>query len=130
MVTSLPNEQVNIGDVLRLALPLKTEVIGGARTTRRSINWATVVTDWSDLAAQVFPNDLVLLPPKLQGKLGKDELVIKFQELADLDAVGVILFEDISEDLRDPGLFSEMSLLIVPPGQTVRDTPGNHGPPG
>jgi purine catabolism regulator len=122
MTTNLPNEQINIGDVLRLALPLKTEVIGGARTTRRSVNWATVVTDWSDLAAQVFPGDLVLVPPHLQGKLPKVELVEKFQELANLDAVGVILFEDISVDLSEPGLFTEMSILIVPPGETVRDT--------
>ena len=122
MTTSLPNERVNIGDVLRLALPLKTEVIGGARTARRGINWATVLTDWSDLEAQVFQDDLVLVSPHLQEELTKPKLGEKFQELAELDAVGVILFQDIPENFRDPGLFPEMSLLIIPPGQTVRDT--------
>jgi purine catabolism regulator len=122
MTTSLPNEQVNIGDVLRLALPLSTEVVGGAQTARRGINWAIVLTDWSNLAAHVFPEDLVLVPPHLQENLSKSELVSKLKELAKLNAVGVVLFQSIPENLRDPGLFPEMSLLIVPPGETVRDT--------
>ncbi len=66
MITKLPNEQVNIGDILRLVLPLNTDVIGGARSTRRGINWATVLTSWSDLSSQVVPGDLVLIPPHLQ----------------------------------------------------------------
>jgi purine catabolism regulator len=122
MTTSLPNEQVNIGDVLRLALPLSTEVIGSAQTARRGINWAIVLTDWSNLAAHVFPGDLVLIPPHLQEKLTKTELVNQFKELAKLDASSLVLFQTIPENLRDPGLFPEMSLLIVPPGETVRDT--------
>jgi purine catabolism regulator len=122
MVTSLPNEQINVGDVLRLALPLNTEVIGDAETARRGLNWATVLSDWSDLAVHIIPGDLVLIPPQLQKKVSRTELSQKLKELAKLNAVGVILFEDIPDNIRDPGLFPEMSLLIVPPGETIRET--------
>lgn len=121
MATGLPNENVNIGDVLRLALPLQTDVIGGVRTAQRGINWATVLTGWSDLAAQVFPGDLVLVPPHLQTHVAPADLGEKLQALAGLNALGVIFFKDIPDSVRDPGSFAEISLLIVPPDLTVRD---------
>ncbi len=121
MITDLPNEQVNLGDVLRLALPLNTEVIGGARNTRRGINWAAVLAGWSDLAPQVLTGDLVLVPPHLQMRLTTADLKEKLQALAELNAVGVILFREISDDLRDPDLYGDMSLLVVPDDRTVRE---------
>jgi purine catabolism regulator len=121
MITTLPNEQVNIGDILRLALPLNTDVIGGARSTRRGINWATVLTSWSDLSSQVVPGDLVLIPPHLQSQETPADLGDKLQVLVKLNAAGAILFNDIPDSLRDPGSFAEMSLLIVPSNLTVRN---------
>lgn len=122
MTTSIPDEQVNLGDVLRLALPLSTDVIGGARAARRSINWATILTSWSDLAAQVFPSDIVLIPPNLQEQVTPSDLADHLQSLATLGAVGAILFDDIPKSLRDSDFNADMSLLIVPADLSVRYT--------
>ena len=121
MITDVPNEQVNLGDVLRLALPLKTDVIGGARNTRRGINWAVVLAGWSDLGPQVLPGDLVLVPPHLQAGLNTADLREKLESVAALNAVGAILFQEVAESLRDPELYGDMSLLIVPDDRTVRE---------
>lgn len=121
MTTTLPNEEVNIGDILRLALPLKTTVIGGAKRARRVINWAVILTSWSDLNSQVYAGDLVLIPSALQAQLSPTELGQKLQALAELDTAGALLFDDIPDALRDAPFFADLSLLIVPPDLTVRD---------
>ena len=121
MITSLPNDEVNIGDVLRLALPLKTTVYGGAKRTRRGINWAVILTTWSDLESQLVAGDLVLIPPALQTQLAPADLGPKLQALAGLNTAGAILFSDIPDLLREAPYFTDLSLLIVPSDLTVRD---------
>ncbi len=121
MKTSQLNE-VYIGDVLRLALPLNTNVIGGASSARRGIYWVMVLTSWDKLSSQVQSSDLVLVPPHLQEQLTVAELTEKLMALAELGVVSVALFQKVRENLLDPALFSQMSLLIVPASETVRAT--------
>ncbi|MFN2136594.1 MAG: helix-turn-helix domain-containing protein, partial [Candidatus Promineifilaceae bacterium] len=115
------SDEINIGDVLRLSLPLATSVIGGARSARRGIHWVIVLTTWEELAEQVQAGDLVIVPPHLQGLISPSELSARLQELAERDAVGVLLFEDLPPELHDPELFQDMSLLIIPDTTTVRE---------
>ncbi len=120
-MTNIPDNAVTIGDILRLALPLDTEVIGGARRTRRDISWAVVLTNWVDLKSQVAAGDLVLIPPQLLAQIPPQELREGLQALAKLGVVGSLLFDDIAQDLKDPSLYKNMSLLIVPSHLTVRE---------
>lgn len=55
--------EINIGDVLRLALPIDATLIGGGVEARRYVNWIAILTTWEDFESQVEPNDLVIIPP-------------------------------------------------------------------
>ena len=123
MSANQPNE-VYIGDVLRIALPLDTSVIGGADAARRGIRWATILTSWADLPSQLVTDDLVLVPSHLLETLSLPELVDCLVKLSDQGAAGVVLFGAVDDGLRDADteLFERMSLLIVPDRITVRDT--------
>ena len=121
MTTSQPNEEVNIGDVLRLALPLDTTVIGGARAARRGIQWAVVLSGWSELPSQVVGGDLVLIPPHLQSQLAPASLAGKVEDLAALDVVGLLFFRNVPETFHDSEMFRNISILIVPEIMTVRE---------
>jgi purine catabolism regulator len=120
MNANQPNE-VYIGDVLRIALPLDTTVIGGSGAARRGIRWAIVLTSRADLSNQVVADDLVLVPSHLQDQLSPVELKEMLAELADLEVAGVALFGDPDWDSSDPELLEEMSLLIVPDRVSVRN---------
>jgi len=38
--------EINIGDVLRLALPIDATLIGGGVEARRYVNWIAILTTW------------------------------------------------------------------------------------
>ncbi|NIP24081.1 MAG: hypothetical protein GWO38_09740, partial [Phycisphaerae bacterium] len=56
-----PNK-VTLADVLRLVLPLNTEVLGGLPTDNRLVNWAAMLIDIKDISEQVQTGDLVIVP--------------------------------------------------------------------
>jgi purine catabolism regulator len=117
----LPNE-VNIGDVLRLALPLDTAVMAGARHTRRNVQWVVLLTNWADLATQVQAGDLALVPPAVQNQIGRDEMLTKVQTLIELAAVGLLFFLPISEEICAKADEIGLPLLIAPKGTSLRES--------
>lgn len=112
---------INIGDVLRLALPLNTLLLGGSAQARRNVNWVALLTSWDDLEAQVKPNDLVLVPDLLQQQLADGDAAALLSPLAELPAAGVLFLSPLDE--ATTALLDDLNLpaLIVPPTTSVRD---------
>lgn len=113
--------QVNIGDVLRLALPLKTIVMAGARHTRRNISWVVLLTGWENLSAQVEKDDLVIIPPSLQKQAGAELFQECLRTLAALPVAALLLFEEVTPETEKMASQLDLPLLVAPSGTTVRE---------
>ena len=114
--------QVNVGDLLRLALPLDTALQGGGADPRRYVNWLAVITDWANLEEQVEPNDLVLIPAGLQSQLTAANADERLRPLAELPAAALLCFNPIADELKPVLDVLQLTLLVVPPGATPRET--------
>ena len=57
--------EINIGDLLRLALPLDTALLGGGLEARRHVNWIAVLPGWSDVESQAPADCVGNIPPEL-----------------------------------------------------------------
>jgi purine catabolism regulator len=112
---------INIGDVLRLALPLNTVLLGGGVQARRNVNWVSLLTSWTDVESQVKPNDLVLVPETLQHRMAQGDARQLLSPLADLSVAGLLFLNPLDD--ATVALFDELNLpaLIVPATTSVRD---------
>lgn len=113
--------EVNIGDLLHLALPLDTTVVAGATEARLHIQWVALLTAWTDLPAQVKAGDVVIVPAALQAQITEAQLQQNLELFAGLSVTGLLLFQAVSAEVGkmagDLGLF----LLVVPPETSVRE---------
>lgn len=116
-----PNE-VNIGDVLRMALPLETAVVSGASHARQNIHWATLLVSWDDLSSQIQQEDLVLVPPALQVGTDPIDLSVRLQEMVQLEAAGVLFFAPIPDKIKESANDWQLPILIAPAESNVRET--------
>lgn len=114
--------EVNLGDVLRLALPLKTTVVGGAGKARRTIRWVALLTSWSDLSEQVAEEDLVIVPLHLQEQLTVADFCSRLASLAGLSVSAVIIFRNVPSVVAESAGKNNLPLIIVPQGHSVRET--------
>ena len=121
MKPNLPNE-VNLGDVLRLALPLKTTVVGGASEARRAIRWVALLTSWSDLSEQVEEEDLVIIPLHLQEQLTITDFCSRLTLLAGLSVSAVVVFRNVPLVVAESASKNNLPLVIVPQGSSLRET--------
>ncbi len=117
---SIPNE-VNIGDILRLALPLKTLVMAGARHARRNVSWIVVLTSWQHLEDQVKQGDLVIVPPSLKLGQAMNKYAERLQQLADLSVAGLLGFGTLPESVVQAASDLDLPLLLAPEETAVRD---------
>lgn len=113
--------RVNISDVLRLALPLKTEVVAGKAPARREIKWVVVLTSWENLSLQVQADDLVIIPAPLQERISQKQFSQRLARLADLSAAGVLLFKEISETVIEEWSQLNLPILVAPADTSVRN---------
>lgn len=113
--------EINIGDILRLALPLSTTVSAGARHARRHVKWAVLLTSWSDLADQVEPHDLLIVPPVLERHTTGAQLEEILDELVQLEIAGLLVFKEVPENIAAKASNLNLPLLVAPPGISVRD---------
>ncbi len=121
MKQNRPNE-VNLGDVLRLALPLKTTVVGGASEARRSIRWVAMITSWSELEEQVKEEDLVIIPLHLQEQLTVTDFCSRLTMLADLSVSAVLVFRNVPAVVAESAGKNNLPLVIVPQVSSMRET--------
>jgi PucR family transcriptional regulator, purine catabolism regulatory protein len=117
---TIPDE-VNIGDVLRLALPLKTLVMAGARHARRNISWVVVLTGWEALSEQVKEGDLVIIPPSLQTGSNTAVFQKNLKILASLSVAGLLGFGQVADSVAQVAGELDLPLLIAPEETAVRD---------
>ncbi len=113
--------QVNVGDLLRLALPLDTTLQGVGADPRRYVNWLAVVTEWANLEEQVEPNDLVLIPAGLQGQLTAGNAGERLRPLAELPAAALLYFSPIADELKPVLDELQLTILVAPPEATPRE---------
>ncbi len=114
--------EVNIGDILRLALPLETAVMASANQTRRNVQWVALLTHWDTLSDQVRPGDMTLIPPVLYNQLDSASLLLKLQILAEIAVAGLLFFQSVSDEVIAKADALGMPLLVAPTHTSVRDT--------
>ncbi len=113
--------EINIGDILRLALPLSTTVSAGARHARRLVKWAVLITSWQDLEDQVEQDDLLIIPPVLEQQTSQLELFNLLDSIAELNVAGLLVFKEVPEEIAEKASGLNLPLLVAPPGISVRD---------
>lgn len=113
--------ELNISDVLRLALPLSTTVITGAQQAKRNVQWAVIVTSWENLPQQVAAGDLVVVPLNFQKQASTTTLLTYFEEMVALDISGILLFAEVPDVVVEKAADINLTLLIAPKGVTVRE---------
>lgn len=117
--------EINIGDVLRLALPINTTLIGGGVEARRFVNWVVVLASWDDLESQIEPNDLVLVPPNLLKNNDTENLNSALETLADLPIAGLVCIGMLANELTQKAEALNLTVLIVHETASVRDVHQN-----
>lgn len=118
----LTPDEVNVGDILRLALPLGTTVEAGVSQTRRRINWVVLLTNWQPIEEQVNEDDLVLMSPALQHRISDDELASQIDALSVQKAAGLLIFDDVAEAIVERAVAKNLPLMVLPMGTSVRET--------
>ena len=115
-----PPGEINIGDVLRLALPIDTALIGGGVEARRYVNWVAILTGWDNLEEQAEPNDLVIIPPELQTGLPAD-VMAPLATLAELPVAGLVCLGECPPALAQAAETLKVTVLIAPAESSVRE---------
>jgi len=113
---------INVGDLLRLALPLDTSLVGNNAEPRRYVNWVAVLTDWANVEEQVQPNDLVLIPTTLQRRLTGADAADLLRPLAELPAAALLFFEPIAAELEKALNELKLTALVASAKSSLRDT--------
>ena len=114
--------EVNLGDILRLALPLNTTIVGGASEAKRTIRWVSLLTSWSDLSEQVAEEDLVIIPLHLQEQLTIADFCSRLAMLANLSVSAVIVFRNVPSVVAESAGKNNLPLVIVSQDSSVRET--------
>lgn len=113
--------EINIGDVLRLALPLDTLLIGGGIEARRFVNWVTILSSWDELESQAQPNDLVIIPPPLQATLESKSARPILESLAEFPVSGLVWIGEFGPEYTQNAESLNLTVLVAPANSSVRD---------
>ena len=125
MRTESSPAEINIADVLRLALPINTTLIGGGVEARRFVNWVVVLSSWEDIESQIEPHDLVIVPPHLFAPLDSGHREKALEALADLPVAGLVCIGKLAEELTQKAETLNLTVLIIPETSSVRDVHQN-----
>lgn len=118
-------QQVTIGDVLRLALPLSVTVIAGGDFRQRAVNWAATLINWEALGQQVRMGDLVVLPAILISPATESQITAGVRELAALEVAGILSFGSLPDETTNLARNLNLPLLLVPASSSLRDIQQN-----
>lgn len=113
--------EINIGDILRLSLPLNTQLIGGGAEARRAVNWLAVLTTWDNIDEQAKPDDLVFVPASLQAELTTDNIRERLTGLAELPAAALVGFSGVGPDPTESAAELGLTVLLLPPETSLRE---------
>lgn len=118
-------QQVTIGDVLRLALPLSVTVVAGGDFRQRAVNWAATLINWEALGQQVRAGDLVVLPAILISAAVESQITAGVRELAALEVAGILSFGSLPDETTNLARDLNLPLLLVPASSSLRDIQQN-----
>ncbi|MFZ0548214.1 MAG: helix-turn-helix domain-containing protein [Candidatus Promineifilaceae bacterium] len=116
----IPNK-VTLDDVLRLVLPLNTQVVGGLPADNRIVNWAAMLTDLNDIPDQVQTGDLVIIPPALQEQLKSQAFISTLKMLNELSASAILAFSPVTKTVEKSAVAMGLPILVVTDDTTVRE---------
>ena len=111
---------VNLGEIVRLSLPMNTEVHSEIDLSQRLVNWSVVLTDLAGADLLVKMGDLALLPASVQRKATEPELKKAIRKIASSGS-GLVLFQPASSALIEAARTANLPLLIVNESVSVRD---------
>ncbi len=112
---------VTISDLIRLALPLETAVVAGAKEARRAVHWVALLSSWQDLAEQVQAGDLVMVSAVLQAQVSETMLLKQIDTLTRLGIAGVLLFHGVAPVVETQIGRLGVPLLIAPTDTLIRE---------
>lgn len=112
---------VIISDLLRLALPLNTEIVAGRSATKRHVKWVAILTGWEDLSSQVQEGDLVLMPTGLQKRLTIPHWQQRLSRLAKINIAGLLIFENVPEVVLKEAETLNLPILLAPDTISLRE---------
>ena len=113
-------DKVTLADVLRLALPLNTRLVG-ARAADRVANWVAILTEFAGLQDQIQPGDIVILPPIVHDQVQEGELSDGLVEMADLSVAALLLFRPVVQPVLRKAEAHNLPVLVVPEDVSLRD---------
>lgn len=113
--------EVNIGDILRLALPLNTAVVAGETLTRHNVTWFTLLATWQALDDHVRAGDLVIVPEWVQEQSNTPELLQHLRFLAELPVAGLLFFHPVPEQVVDLANTLQLPVMVLPEETPLRD---------
>jgi len=119
--TSSLTPSVTIADILRLALPLKTEVVATPRDLRVAVQWAVWIASWNKLSDQAQAGDLALVPAALQRKSSTTVLLKQIEALSTLSLAGLLFFEPVPDKVTEMARQVNLPILVVPTEYSARD---------
>jgi PucR family transcriptional regulator, purine catabolism regulatory protein len=114
------NDDVTLGDLIRLALPFGTMVSTGPGQLGREVSWVVTLVDWLNLPEQVQARDVVLLPPALQEQTADPALTAHLESLASLHAAALVIFKDVSPRVKKDALKLDFPILVLPANTSLR----------
>ncbi len=117
--------KVTIDDVLRLVLPLNTQVIGSLPTDEQLVNWVAMLTELDNLPEQVQPGDLVLIPPTLQVQLKADRFIQLIKAMTELSVSGLLFFKAVSQEVERAIVAANLPVFVLTNNVTLREI--HHG---
>lgn len=120
MNLTIDNQNTTIGDIIRIALPLETVVMAGARHTKRNVVWVSILTSHHDLESQIETGDLVMVPPNIHKHLTDIELRQGLHIFAKRSIAGLLLFQTVSEDVVAVASRLNIPVLVTPSDISVR----------
>ncbi len=115
-----PNK-VTLADVLRLVLPLNTEVLGGLPTDNRLVNWAAMLIDIKDISEQVQTGDLVIVPPAIQSQLKSRGFIDTIRTLGELSVSAVLTFKAVPKSVEKAAVSTGLPIFVVSGETTIRE---------
>ncbi len=113
--------EVNIGDILRLALPLNTVLAAGESHTRRNVTWFALLTTWEALRDHVHAGDLVIVPRWVQKQAPTAELMQHLQFFAQLPVAGLLFFDSLPNKVTELADELQVPVMILPEDAPVRE---------
>ena len=112
---------VIISDLLRLALPLNTEIVAGRGAAKRHVKWVVVLSGWEDLSTQVQEGDLVLMPSNLQRRLTIPHWQQRLARLAEINIAGLLVFDRVPESVLAEAGQHNVPILLAADTITLRE---------